>query len=147
MQWGFLILALGAALAELHTGTFYLAGVGTAALLTVLAGFWLHGDLLIVAFVVLCALVTAAIMLVRRQRDHRALADFDIGQTVTISDVPPHGDRFAVRYRGVEWQAVMEDGSVPAAGSIAIIRRKTDKLLHLASPEPRAAENARGHAG
>jgi membrane protein implicated in regulation of membrane protease activity len=39
MQWVFLILALSAALAELHTGTFYLTGVAVAALLTTLLGF------------------------------------------------------------------------------------------------------------
>ncbi len=32
MQWVFLVLALGAALVELHTGTFYLAAAAAAAL-------------------------------------------------------------------------------------------------------------------
>lgn len=63
MQWVFLVLALLAALAELHTGTFYLAGVAAAALLTALMGFWIRGDLLIFAFVALCAILTAAVML------------------------------------------------------------------------------------
>jgi membrane protein implicated in regulation of membrane protease activity len=135
MQWVFLVLAFGAALAELHTGTFYLAGVAAAALLTTLLGFWIRSDLLIFAFVVLCAVLTAAVMLRRRHRVRsRGLADFDIGQTVTIGDVPPQGNCLTVRYRGVDWQAVMEDGSVPAAGSTAIVKRKNDKLLHLALP-------------
>ena len=68
MQWVFLVLALLAALAELHTGTFYLAGVAAAALLTALIGFWIPGDLLIVVFVVLCAVLTGAVMLSRRHR-------------------------------------------------------------------------------
>jgi membrane protein implicated in regulation of membrane protease activity len=134
MQWVFLVLALGAALAELHTGTFYLAGVAAAALLTTLLGFWLRGDLLIFAFVVLCAVLTAAVTLRRRHRARsNGLVDLDIGQTVTIGDVPLPGNCLTVRYRGAEWQAVMEDGSVPVAGSTAIIKRKTDKLLHLAA--------------
>jgi membrane protein implicated in regulation of membrane protease activity len=142
MQWVFLVLALGAALAELHTGTFYLAGVGAAALLTAVIGFWLRGDLLIVAFVVLCAAVTAAVMLGRRHRVRRGLlADFDIGQSVTISEVPRQGNCLTVRYRGAEWQAVMVDGSVPPAGSTAVIKRKTDKLLHLALPPHGADRN------
>jgi membrane protein implicated in regulation of membrane protease activity len=142
MQWMFLVLALAAALAELHTGTFYLAGVGAAALLTALIGFWLRGDLLIFAFVALCAIITAAVALWRRhQARGKRLADFDIGQSVTISDVPSHGNCLTVRYRGVEWQAVMEDGTVPAAGSTAIIKRKTDKLLHLVLPKPDASRN------
>jgi membrane protein implicated in regulation of membrane protease activity len=135
MQWVFLVLALSAALAELHTGTFYLAGVAAVALLTALLGFWIRGELLIFAFVVLCAIPTAAIMLRRRHRAlTKGLADFDIGQTVTISDVPPQGNCLTVSYRGVNWQAVMDDNSVPPPGSTAIIKRKTDKLLHLAMP-------------
>lgn len=135
MQWVFLVLALLAALAELHIGTFYLGGVAAAALLTTLIGFWIRGDLLIFAFVVLCAILTAAVMLARHhQARTKGLADFDIGQTVTIGDVPPQGNSLTVSYRGADWQAVMEDGSVPAPGSIAIIKRKTDKLLHLALP-------------
>jgi membrane protein implicated in regulation of membrane protease activity len=135
MQWVFLVLALLAALAELHTGTFYLAGVAAAALLTALIGFGIPGDILIVVFVVLCAVLTGAVMLSRRhQARTEGLADLDIGQTVMISDVPPPGNCLTVSYRGVNWQAVMEDGSIPAAGSIAIIKRKTDKLLHLTLP-------------
>ena len=135
MQWVFLVLALLAALAELHTGTFYLAGVAVAALLTSLIGFGIAGDQLIVVFVVLCAALMAAVMLYRRHRAHtEGLLDLDIGQTVTISDVPSQGNRLTVSYRGVTWQAVMEDGSVPAPGSTAIIKRKTDKLLHLTPP-------------
>jgi membrane protein implicated in regulation of membrane protease activity len=138
MQWVFLVLALLAALAELHTGTFYLATVAAAALLASLMGFWIRGELLIFAFVVLCAIPTAAIMLSRRHRARATgLADFDIGQTVTIRDVPPPGNCLTVSYRGANWQAVMEDGSVPAPGSTAIIKRKTDKLLHLAMPARR----------
>jgi membrane protein implicated in regulation of membrane protease activity len=134
MQWVFLVLALWAALVELHTGTFYLAGIAAAALLTFLLGFWIRGDLLIFTFVALCAGVTAAVMLRRRHRARtRNLTDFDIGQTVTVRDVPPRGDRFTVSYRGVDWEAVMKDGSIPAPGATAVILRRTDKLLHLAA--------------
>jgi membrane protein implicated in regulation of membrane protease activity len=135
MQWVFLVVALGAALAELHTGTFYLAAAAAAALLTALTGFWIRGDLLIFVFVLLCAVLMAAVMLYRRHRAHgKDLADFDIGQTVTIGSVSPQGNRLMVRYRGVNWEAVMEDGSVLAPGGTAIIMRKSDKLLHLALP-------------
>lgn len=135
MQWVFLVLALLAALSELHTGTFYLAGVAAAALLTTLMGFFIPGDLLIFVFVVLCAILTAAVMLIRRHQERtKGLADFDIGQTVTITDVPPQGNCLTVSYRGVNWQAVMEDRTVPASGTTAIITRKTDQLLHLGLP-------------
>jgi membrane protein implicated in regulation of membrane protease activity len=136
MQWVFLVVALGAALAELHTGTFYLAAAAAAAaLLTALTGFWIRGDLLIFVFVLLCAVLMAVVMLYRRHRARgKDLADFDIGQTVTIGSVSPQGNRLMVSYRGVNWEAVMEDGSVLAPGGTAIIMRKSDKLLHLALP-------------
>jgi membrane protein implicated in regulation of membrane protease activity len=135
MQWVFLVVALGAALVELHTGTFYLAAAAAAALLTALTGFWIRGDLLIIVFVLLCAILMAGVMLVRRHRARgKDLADFDIGKTVTVCSVSPQGNRLLVSYRGVNWEAVMEDGSVLAPGAIAIIMRKTDKLLHLTLP-------------
>lgn len=134
MQWVFLILAVVAALVELNTGTFYLAGIAAAALLTTLVGFWLRGDWLIFVFLLLCALLTVAVMLSRRSRvPSKPLADFDIGQTVTVCGVAPHGHRLTVSYRGANWEAVTDDGSVLAPGDTAIIVRKTDKLLHLAS--------------
>lgn len=139
MQWVFLVVALLAALVELHTGTFYLAGVAAAALLSALIGFWIRGDLLIFVFVLLCAIVMAAVMLYRRRwAGRRHLRDFDIGQTVTIGGVSPQGNHLVVSYRGVNWEAVMEDGSVLPPGRAAVIVRKTDKLLHLALP-PEAA--------
>jgi membrane protein implicated in regulation of membrane protease activity len=135
MQWVFLVLAVGAALVELHTGTFYLAAAAVAALLTALTGFWIRGDLLIFVFVFLCAILMAAVMLYRRHWARgKDLADFDIGQTVTIRNVSPQGNCLMVSYRGVNWDAVMEDGSVLAPGGTAIIMRKSDKLLHLSSP-------------
>lgn len=142
MQWVFVVVALCAALAELNTGTFYLAGIAAAAFLTALIGFWIRGDQLIFAFVILCAVLLAAVMLLRRRRTRgKDLADFDIGQTVIVRGVSPQGNSLVVDYRGVKWEAVMEDGSVPAPGSTAIIRRKTDKLLHLALP-PKVAQKA-----
>ena len=135
MQWVFLVLAVWAALVELHTGTFYLAGVAVAALLTTLIGFWIRGELLIFVFVLICALLIPVVMLYRRHRARgKDLADFDIGQHVTIRSVSSQGNGLIVTYRGVTWEAVMEDGSVVAPGGTAIIVRKTDKLLHLALP-------------
>jgi membrane protein implicated in regulation of membrane protease activity len=141
MQWAFLVLGLLAALVELHTGTFYLAGIATAAVLTTLIGFWIRDDLLIFVFVLLCAILMAAVMLYRRHRARgNELADFDIGQTVTISSVSQQGNSLMVSYRGVNWHAVMADGSVLAPGATAIILHKTDKLLHLALP-PEATQS------
>jgi membrane protein implicated in regulation of membrane protease activity len=140
MQWVFLVLALWAALVELHTGTFYLAAVAAAALLTALIGFWLRDDLLIVVFLLLCAMLMAAVMLFRRKFTRRkTLADFDIGQSVSVHSVSPQGNRLQVSYRGTNWEAVIDDGAVLVPGDTAIIARKTDKLLHLVRP-PKVAQ-------
>ncbi len=133
MQWAFLVLAVLAALAELHSGTFYLAGVAVAAVLTAVTGIWIRDELLILVFLLLCALLTVAVMLSRRTWMHsKILVDFDIGQRVSVRSISPHGHRLVVTYRGAEWEAVVDDGSVLAPGDIAVITRKTDKLLHLA---------------
>ena len=117
MQWAFLVVAVLAALVELHTGTFYLAAVAAAALLTTLLGVWVRDDLLILVFLLLCAMLTAAVMLSRRSwTQSKALVDFDIGQRVSITGISPHGHRLIVSYRGANWEAVMEDGSVLAPG-------------------------------
>ncbi len=137
MQWAFLVLALFAALVELHTGTFYLAGVAAAALVTTLAGFWLRDELLIFIFVLLCVILTGAVTLVRlRHKRAKDRVDFDVGQMVTVQGVS-QGDHLTVNYRGATWEAVMDDGSLPAPGSTAVIQRRTDKLLHLTVPPER----------
>jgi membrane protein implicated in regulation of membrane protease activity len=143
MQWAFLVLAVLAALVELNTGTFYLAGVAAAALLTTLIGFWLRDDWLIFVFLLLCLLLTVIVMLFRRNlRPGKGLVDFDIGQIVSVCGMSPHGDRLSVSYRGANWEAVTDDGSVLVPGDIAIIVRKTDKLLHLALPPAAAPTRA-----
>jgi membrane protein implicated in regulation of membrane protease activity len=141
MQWVFLVVALCAALAELLTGTFYLAAAAAAALLAFLIGFWVSGNLLIFAFVLLCAIMTGAVMHYRRRLARsKHLADFDIGQIVTVVSVSPRENRLVVRYRGTNWEAVMEGASAPAPGNTAVITRKTDKLLHL-SPAPETPQS------
>ena len=134
MQWVFLVLAVLAALVELHTGTFYLAAVAAAALLTTLIGFWIRGDLLILVFVVLCAVLLVAVMLVGGIGRAPRVLRISTSARACRCEVSPQGNRLMVSYRGTNWEAVMDDGSVPAPGGTAIIKRKTDKLLHLAVP-------------
>jgi membrane protein implicated in regulation of membrane protease activity len=139
MQWVFLVLAVWAALVELHTGTFYLAAVAAAAGFTALLGYWIHNDLLILVFVLLCAVLLGAVLLWRRTwAARKALADLDIGQSVSVRGVSPQNNRLMVSYRGANWEAVMDDGSAPAPGDTAVIAGKTDKLLHLVLPPKRA---------
>ena len=135
MQWVFLVAGLLAALAEMHTGTFYLAGVAAAAVVTAGLGFWISGTSLVVIFVVLCAALTVLVMLTRkRRRGGQGLVDLDIGQMVSVRAIAQLGNRLTVAYRGAHWDAIMADGSVAVAGDNALIVRKTDKLLHLVAP-------------
>jgi membrane protein implicated in regulation of membrane protease activity len=135
MQWMFLVLGLVAAVCELATGTFYLAGLAAAALLTALAGLWVAPGMLPVAFVILCIAVLPAVRLLRRRLARsRALPDADIGQSVTVVSVAAETRHLVVSYRGSRWDAVVDKGMLPAPGQSAVITAKTDKLLHLALP-------------
>jgi membrane protein implicated in regulation of membrane protease activity len=135
MQWIFLVLGLAAAVFELTSGTFYLAGVAAAAFLTALAGIWLAPGSLPIVFVVLSLAVLPAVLLLRRNlAGTRPLPDADIGQSVTVISVAAATGHLIVAYRGSRWEAVVDDGKLPAPGQSAIITARTDKLLHLALP-------------
>lgn len=139
MQWGFLVLALLAALGELHTGTFYLAAVATAALLAALLGFWLPDPMLILAFAAIAAALILVLALTSRRRRslwHDPL-DLDAGESVTVLEAPGPDGTLGVLYRGTRWRARMEEGQAPPAGAQAVIRRRRDKLLLLATLPPR----------
>lgn len=135
MQWSFVVLGLLAALAEMHTGTVYLAGVAAAAFLTAGLAFWLPDTWTIVAFAVFCTGIALAVKHAGSSRGGRkSLADFDVGQTVSVTAVAGPDRRITVVYRGAEWNAVMDDDSAVAPGDVAVIARKTDKQLHLVRP-------------
>lgn len=140
MQWVFLVLGLWAALVELHTGTFYLAAVAAVALATVVLGFWIPPEWLVVVFLLGCA---GAMLLVWTARRHlprgRGLTDLDVGQDVTVTGVASGGKRLVVTYRGSRWDAVMASGSPPAIGDQARIARRDGSLLYLVVP-PGAAQ-------
>ena len=135
VQWVFLVLALWAALVELHTGTFYLAAVAAVGLLTVVLGFWVHPELLLFVFVAGCVATLAFVWTYRRRLPRgRGLPDLDAGQEVIVASVAHGEKRLVVTYRGTRWDAVMEDGPPPAVGEVARITRKTGNTLHLAAP-------------
>jgi membrane protein implicated in regulation of membrane protease activity len=137
MHWVFLVLALLAALAELHTGTFYLAAVAAVALVTYLLGLRLDEEILIFVFAGGCIL--AAIMVWawhRRRHRHRGLGDFDMGQEVTVASILPRENRLTVSYRGTRWDAILDDGPPPPVGSVLWIRRKQGSILHLVRKPP-----------
>jgi membrane protein implicated in regulation of membrane protease activity len=128
----FLVLGLVAAIAELNSGTFYLAGVAAAALLTSLSGLWIREDWLPIAFLVFCIGLLPVVLLLRRRLSRgRTLPDPDVGQIVTVVSISEGSGRLVVSYRGSRWEGVLERGKMPEPGQSATITRKTDKLLHL----------------
>lgn len=134
LQWVFLVLGLVAAIAELNSGTFYLAGVAVAALLTSLSGLWIRADWLPIVFLVFCIGLLPAVLLLRRRLSRgRTLPDPDVGQIVTVVSISEGSGRIVVSYRGSRWEGVLERGEMPLPGQSATITRKTDKLLHLAA--------------
>ena len=134
MAWLFLVLALWAALVELHSGTFYLAAVAVAAMIAAVAGIWVRGDLLPFVFLLACvAMLPPAMYARRRLARRRGLADFDIGQEVTVLEVSPGRDRLVVSHRGSRWDAVLDSGPAPQVGDLAVIVRKSGAVLHLAT--------------
>jgi membrane protein implicated in regulation of membrane protease activity len=133
LQWVFLVLGLVAAIAELNSGTFYLAGVAAAAFFTSLSGLWIREDWLPIAFLVFCIGLLPLVLLLRRRLSWgRTLPDPDVGQIVTVVSISEESGRLVVSYRGSRWEGVLERGKMPEAGQSATITRKTDKLLHLA---------------
>ena len=147
MAWLFLVLALWSALVELHSGTFYLAAVAVAALIAAVAGIWLRADLLPFVFLLACAaMLPPAIYGRRRLARRRGLADFDIGQEVTVLELLPGRDRLIVSHRGSRWDGVLESGPAPQVGDRVVIVRKSGAVLHLANrtgaPRPAPQEPA-----
>ena len=135
IQWGFLILAVWAALTELNTGTFYLAAVAAVALLTVVLGFWVHPELLVFVFVAGCVGALVLVSTYRRRLPRgRGLPDLDAGQEVIVTAVDAGATRLVVTYRGARWDAVMDTGPPPAVGELARITRRTGNTLHPAAP-------------
>lgn len=134
MQWVFLVLGLAAAIAELNSGTFYLAGVAVAAFLTSLSGFWIRAGWQPIAFLIFCIGLLPPVLLLRWQLSRgQTLPDPDLGQRVTVVSVSEESGRLVVSYRGSRWEAVLDWGKMPEPGQSATIIDKTDKLLHLAN--------------
>ncbi|MDE2517513.1 MAG: hypothetical protein KGL12_15910 [Rhodospirillales bacterium] len=134
----FLVLALLAALVELHSGTFYLAALSLVSLATFALGFVLHEDFLILAFLAMSAAGLAAVWVARRRlRGRDRVGDFDLGQTVLVLGAAGPDGIIAVQYRGTQWMAEMEDGQAPLPGLPASIVGRRGNVLRLVAAEQR----------
>ncbi|MGH8110777.1 MAG: NfeD family protein [Rhodanobacteraceae bacterium] len=137
--------------AEIHTLTFYLLGVGLAAFAAAIAAFLgisIEGALLICAVSLIVDLPLAHWL--RRRLDRNAastaVSDDDVGNAVVVLAIRPDGV-VRVSYRGSEWDARTESRvSVPAVGETWVIGRREGNLLFLkpspASPTPPLPESA-----
>ncbi|MGJ7489393.1 NfeD family protein [Variovorax sp. ZT4R33] len=116
------LIASGAIVLELLTGTVYLLLLGTgfaAAALSAHAGFGLTTQLLVAAVVGVGAV--GAWYLVRRRQPPAAPSaanqdvNLDIGERIHIDHWNEDGTA-QVRYRGAQWTVVPRPGNLPTAG-------------------------------
>lgn len=139
----YLIIAVVAGLAELFTGTFYLAAVALAALITLLAGFFLPHLTLHWVFLASGVLLILGSTWLRHRLARKAsgVDDLDLGQAVEILRGPDAHGRYRVSYRGSEWPAVLEEGENACPGAAAVIVAHEGNLLHIALLPPSAKES------
>ncbi|MGC9238301.1 MAG: NfeD family protein [Acidithiobacillus sp.] len=133
----YLLIAFVAGVAELFTGTFYLAAVALAALITLGASAIVPSALLHWVFLLACLFTIPATMVLRHRLARKAtgIDDMDLGQTVAVLAGPDAQQRYRVQYRGSEWMAELESGSA-CPGDRAVIVGKEGNILKLAVSDP-----------
>lgn len=139
----YLVIAVVAGLAELFTGTFYLAAVALAAVFTLVADLFLPQAVLHWVFLGASIVLIAASTWLRHRLARKAsgVDDLDLGQAVEILRGPDPQGAYRVKYRGSEWPAVLEDGGSACPGAAAVIVAREGNLLHIALLPPAAKES------
>lgn len=139
LQWAFLLLAIGAAIAEMHSVTIYLAGVALAALVATLAGFWIGGGTEVLVFAAAGVCVIVAVPPLRKRLSRRVAPDLDAGQTVVFLEAGRRPGEAVVRYRGARWEADVDAAApVVPGGPGVIIARHGNRLAVKAVPDDHA---------
>ena len=129
------VLALLVFIAELFSGTFYLLVVSAALACAGLAD-WLLGTSVSTNLVITAILSLIGIAIVKKYHTRFKPAaevsahrnDLDLGQTVQISAVLPHGE-LDVHYRGTQWQAKSTDDTAASPGQSATIVGRNGNVL------------------
>lgn len=122
--------------AEIMTGTFYLAALGFAALVTAFVA-WIYEPSLWGATIIFAMASAVTVGIARRLRQRlqgdRAdpLADMDRGGRVTI--VESAEGRLRVRYRDSTWEAMWEGDGSPQVGQTAEIVARDGSRLRIRS--------------
>lgn len=134
LQWGFLAIAIGTAIAELHFGTVYLAGVSLAALVTVGVGFLMGSDPEVLVFIAACAGVIVAVPVLKRRFPGRRNEDLDVGQTVVFVKAGRCAGEAVVNYRGALWEADVDPSAPVAPGTAGRISARLGNRLTVVWP-------------
>ena len=128
--WIWWIIAGGLVVAELVTGTFFLAALGVAFGVGGLAA--LLGAGFEIQLVVAGAVAIGGIFLAHRWRRRQAPQAqepaFDIGQTVRVQAWNPDGTA-RVAYRGTLWQAEAAAADVPHGDTMVIVGVRGSTLV------------------
>ncbi len=129
------LLAGGAIVAELLTGTFFLLMISlgmAAAALAAHAGAGIVVQLLVAAVIGGGAVVAWYLIKKKRPSDLSARADrsvnLDIGETVFIEEWRADGTA-TVKYRGANWTAIQRPGNIPSAGLHRVAELVGSRLL------------------
>ncbi|MCE5387672.1 MAG: NfeD family protein [Acidithiobacillus sp.] len=145
MQLIYLLIAVIAGIAELFTGTFYLAAVALAALLALLAGFLLPELTLHWVFLGASLLFIVGASFLRHRLANRAagIDDLDLGQRALVLQGPDPQGQYRLQYRGSEWPAILapecQEGPICPGSSVVIVGRDGN-LLHVAPLPPSVSE-------
>ena len=129
------ILAGGAVVAELLTGTFYLLMIALGMAAAALAAY--AGASTAVQLLVAAAVGGGAVTLWRIVRGQRALplpagenrdVNLDVGETVQVDTWHPDGTA-TVKYRGAQWTVMHKPGQVPTTGAHVVVEVVGSRLI------------------
>ena len=132
------ILGLGLIVVELVTGTFYLLMLGAAAFGAAVAA-WMGQGFGVQAVVAAVIAVGGCfgVHVYRAKNATRQMASIDAGQPASFEAWVDEGARLArVRYRGAQWNALVEGDAVPEAGAMLYVTATHGNTLKVTTRRP-----------
>ena len=132
------IVGLTLVIVELLTGTFYLLVLGVAAFGAALAA-WLGQEFPVQAIVgtVIAAVGCYGVHLYRAKNMTQQMPSVDAGQPASFESWVDLGARLArVRYRGAQWDALVDGDVVPEAGAMLYVIATHGNTLKVSTRRP-----------
>ena len=132
------IVGLTLVIVELLTGTFYLLVLGVAAFGAALAA-WLDQGFPVQAVVsgVIAAVGCYGVHLYRAKNMTQQMSSVDAGQPASFESWLDQGARLArVRYRGAQWDALVDGDAVPEAGAMLYVIATHGNTLKVSTRRP-----------